>query len=226
MQTGEAKALRTTPRISAGSKRSPRLCSMRSQRPQETSSPLSGSSSGVAASAAATSRSAPSKPGRTRREETCGHTDRRSRSRDGVRPLDPPRMPSGRWSEGATAGRAAPSTSRVPPVPPPRPPGSSSAPTRLPQPDATASRPDPTRVAAAAAGLTILSRGSVQSPRTPPPSSSGSSVDPPTSSATNKTRSWRETLLRGPVGVISRQGKKKKKTKNRRCEKSLVGGAR
>lgn len=198
---------------------------MGSQRPQETSSPLSGSPSGVAPSAAATSRSAPSKPGRPRREETSGHTDRRSRSRDGVRPLDPPRMPSGRWSEGATAGRAAPSTSRGPPVHPPRPTRSSSAPTRLPQSDATASRPDPTRVAATA-GLTILSRGSVQSPRTPPPSSSGSSVDPPTSSATNKTRSWRETVLRGPVRVISCQGKKKKKPKNRRCEKSLVGGAR
>lgn len=186
---------------------------MGSQRPQETSSPLSGSPSGVAASAAATSRSAPrpappSKPGRTRREETCGHTDRRSRSRDGVRPLGPPRMPSGRWGEGATPGRAAPSTSRGPPVPPPRPPGSSSPPTQLPQPDATASRPDPTWVAAAV-GLTILSRGSVQSPRTPPPSSSGSLFDPPTSSATNKTRSWRETVLPGPVRVISRQVKKK-----------------
>lgn len=59
----------------------------------------------------------------------------------------------------------------------------------------------PTRGAAAAAtasgALTILSPGFVPSPPTPPPSSSGCAVDPPTSPATNKTRSSREGLCYG-----------------------------
>lgn len=82
--------------------------------------------------------------------------------------------------------------------------------------------PGPTRVAAATV-LTILSPGFVQSPRTPPPSSSGFLVDPPISSATNKTRSLRGTVLRGLVKVSPSQ--KAKRVGGAKIEAETVGSA-
>lgn len=169
------------------------------------------------ASAATTSRSAPrpahpSKPGRNWRE-TCGHTVGRrpppaapNRSRD--RP-GPPRTPSGRWGEGRRQAEPHPRPAAVLPFllrghpDPPRP--SPSAP----QPDAAASRLDPGRLRR---GAHHPVTGALRSVTT-----NAAALflrllgDPPTSPATNETRSLRESVLRGPVRVLPRQKAKKKK---------------
>lgn len=104
---------------------------------------------------------------------------------------------------GGTPGRATPSASRSPPVPPPRPPRSPSPPNRTPQ------HPSPTRVATTA-GLTILSPGFRSVTTNAAALFLRHLADPPTSSTANETPSLRETVLRRPVRVLPRQKKKKK----------------
>lgn len=167
-------------RISADLKRSPRVRSMGSQGPQETSSPFPGPRPEWPVQrllrALHRGRLTPSRGSTGRRRVATPKAGGLPRPQQadlvtGRRP-GPPRTPSGRWGEGGRQAEPHPRSAAVLPFllrglpDPPRPPtGRRSIPARPGSP--------PPR------GSPSCHRDSVQSPRTPLPSSSGTSLTRP-----------------------------------------------